>query len=153
MIKENQYIFRVNWILKNKLAIGNAPLNKAHYSQLKNLNLKSIINLCAEEECPTPEGIESDFIFKRIFIPDHSFEEQITIDQINYVLMFIEEFMNKGPVFIHCKAAVERSPLVCMAWLIKNRKLNTKEALNYLMTVNKGSCPLKKEIDLLKEIK
>ena len=153
MIKEITYQFKVNWVLKNKLAIGNAPLNKENFKHLKALNFKSIINLCSEEECSTPKGILSDFIFKRIFIPDHSFKESIKIEQINNVLVILDELLTKGSVFIHCRAAVERSPLICMAWLIKNKNLSINEALNYLMIVNKGSCPLKKELDLLKEIK
>ena len=45
--------------------------------------------------------------------------------------------MKEGPVFIHCYAGIERSPLICMAWLVKYKMLSPSEALQYVMEVTK----------------
>ena len=34
------------------------------------------------------------------------------------------DLCEKGPVFVHCVASVERSPLLCMAFLVRKKSLN-----------------------------
>ena len=89
------------------------------------------------------------FIYKRYALPDHNFSEPLTIEKVNNVLEIVEYLIKKGPLFIHCKAAVERSPLICMAWLIKKHNLNKFQSLNYLMQKNKGSCPSINQLKIL----
>ena len=47
---------------------------------------------------------------------------------------------------------MERSPLVCIAWLIRNEKLSLQQALDYMMQVHKGTNPLPGQLKLLEEI-
>ena len=44
---------------------------------------------------------------------------------------------------------MERSPLLCMAWLIRHRGLSRLEALEYLMHVHPGTSPLPEQLALL----
>lgn len=143
---------RFNWLLEEELAIGVAPLTNEHLLFLKTNGINAILNLCYEEEVNIPKNISNDFIFERFSLPDHNFTEEITIEKINIVLVLIEKLIKKGPLFIHCKEAIERSPLICMAWLIKKHNLNKLQALNYLMKKNKFSCPTTNQLRILDEI-
>ena len=61
----------------------------------------------------------------------------------------MEEF---GAVYIHCVAAMERSPLVCLAWLVQEHNLKPARALDYLMQVHPGTNPLPGQLALLQEL-
>ena len=76
----------------------------------------------------------------------------MNIEELNLALSMLENISNKGSIFVHCKAAIERSPLLCMAWLIKKHDLTINQSLDYLMTVNKGTCPLNNQLSLLKDL-
>ena len=54
-------------------------------------------------------------------------------------------------VFLHCVAAMERSPLVCMAWLIKHKNLSITQSLDYMMSINKGTNPLPSQLKVLND--
>ena len=61
--------------------------------------------------------------------------------------------MREGPTFVHCVASIERSPLICMAYLIKKCNLTPIEALDYLMEVHPISNPLPGQFAILKKLK
>ena len=143
---------KFNWIIRNELAIGTAPRKQSDLKILKEFKVNCVLSLCSEDEVTPPQNIEEDFLCKRVVIPDHTYEREMNQKELKFALNALEGLKTKGTVFIHCKAAVERSPLVCMAWLIKNKGLSITQALNYLMQVNKGTCPSKENLDLLKNL-
>ena len=72
---------------------------------------------------------------------------------MNLAINTLAEIIESGPVYIHCLAGIERSPLVCMAWLVKNYNLTPTQALDYLMHVHKGTNPLPAQLKLLNLLK
>ena len=126
--------FKLDWVLSNELAVGPAPLKKSHFEYLANKKIKSILN------------------FKRYTLPDHKVNKEIEIYEIKEIIKIIESLKSAGGVYIHCFAGVERSPLICMAWLISKHKLSPQRALDYLMEVHKGSNPLPSQYKLLSHI-
>ena len=60
--------------------------------------------------------------------------------------------MQKGSVFVHCVAAMERSPLICMAWLISKKNLDLSQSLDYMMQVHPGTSPLPEQLKLLNDL-
>ena len=97
--------------------------------------------------------MKNQFICERIVLPDHKYKEVLTMQQINEALVLLQSLMSNGPVFVHCKASVERSPLICMAWLVKKCNLNNFEALDYLMQIHPITNPLPNQFELLKDLK
>ena len=144
--------FKLDWVLINELAVGRAPLKKSHFEYLANKKIKSILNLCNKEEAPIDESFKSVFNFKRYTLPDHKVNKEIEIFEIKEIIKIIESLKSSGPIYIHCFAGVERSPLICMAWLISKHKLSPQRALDYLMEVHKGSNPLPSQYKLLSHI-
>ena len=61
----------------------------------------------------------------------------------------MRELLNHGPVFVHCVAAMERSPLVCLGWLVKEHRMNPDRALDYLMQQHPGTNPLPGQLKLI----
>ena len=144
--------FKLDWVLSNELAVGPAPLKKSHFEYLANKKIKSILNLCNEKEAPIDETFKSVFNFERYTLPDHKVNKEIEINEINEIIKIIESLKSSGAVYIHCFAGVERSPLICMAWLISKHKLSPQRSLDYLMEVHKGSNPLPSQYKLLSHI-
>ena len=143
----------INWVLTNKLAVGPAPRKQEDLEVLKKNRIKWIFSLCSENEVNVEVNYEEHFCCKRIVLPDHKYKEDLTIDKLNLAINTLAEIMEIGPVYIHCVAGIERSPLVCMAWLVKHYDLTPTQALEYLMDVNTGTNPLPKQFRLLKLIK
>ena len=145
--------FRIDWVLTNDLAIGPAPRADRHLKRLEAAGIRGVLSLCSEEEAQSPKGLADHFQCQRIVLPDHRSPEVLSLQQLKSSLLALSELRQQGPVFVHCVAAVERSPLICMAWLVQQQQLSPTEALDYLMQVHPGSNPLPKQYELLKHIK
>ena len=145
--------FIIDWVLINELAIGKGPRTNNDLSEIKKLNINSILSLCSEEECKPAPDMEKFFYCKRIILPDHKARRDPTLDEINEALDVLNHLLNRGPTFIHCVASIERSPLICMAYLIKKCDLTPLEALEYLMGVHPISNPLPGQFAVLKLLK
>ena len=144
--------FKLNWVLNNELAIGPAPLKSIHFDYLKEHNIKSILNLCTEKEAPVNDMVKKNFTHRRYTLPDHKVNEEIDISDIKRILDIIKEIKIKGAVFVHCQAARERSPIICMAWLVSQHKLTPQRALDYLMDIHPRTNPLPSQFKLLYSI-
>ena len=144
--------FKLNWILNEELAVGTPPRGEKHIGKLQKEGIKSIISLCSEKEHSTDIKLSQYFHHERYVLADHKTGKTPTIDELNKTLFLIKKHLNYGPVFVHCYAAVERSPLVCMAWLVKENKLNPQQALEYVMRSNPGTNPLPNQLKLLNKI-
>ena len=148
--KPKKNFFKLNWVLKQQIAIGNVPKSQEDFKKLTEFGIKSVITLCNEEEASFSETFSSLFRFERYILPDHKSSRSPKLSQLKEVLYLIKNNLKYGPIFIHCFAAVERSPLVCMAWLVKECKLSSEQALDYLMQINPGTCPLPEQIATLR---
>ena len=88
------------------------------------------------------------FDFKRLILPDHTYKRNLKILEIQKAINIIEDFDDSRPTLIHCVAAVERSPLICMSWLIVKHKLSPHQALDYMMQAHPGTNPLPNQLKL-----
>ena len=141
--------FKINWVLNKELAIGPAPLKESHFDKLRENNIKAILNLCTEEEAPINDNVKQHFCHRRYTLADHKVNNKILVTEIEEIISIIEILKQKGPLFVHCQAARERSPIICMAWLVSKHKLSPQRALDYLMEVNPRTNPLPSQLKLL----
>ena len=145
--------FRIDWVLVNQLAVGPAPRTQQHLQRLADAGVGSVLSLCSHQEAPPPEGLNTRFACERLVLPDHRSGRPPRLEELRDALGLMEQLHQAhGPVFVHCVAAMERSPLVCMGWLVQQHKLSPTEALDYIMQVHPGTNPLPAQLALLKEL-
>ena len=138
--------FCVDWVLIDELAIGPAPRNLKHMDILKKKGIISVLSLCSIQEAPPPKEMNALFKCERFVLPDHRIGIPPTLDQIKTVLDILNNLQK--PAYIHCVAAMERSPLVCICWLIRTKSLSVQESLEYLMQVHPGTSPLPEQLEI-----
>ena len=85
-------------------------------------------------------------------MPDHTYNTNPKTEEMLEVLSILDVLIKNGPVYVHCFAGVERSPLVCMAWLVSKYKMGINESLIYMMNVHKRTNPLPQQIASLNKI-
>lgn len=143
--------FKLDWVLINQLAIGPAPREEKHLIILEENNIKGILSLCSKEEALPPKNLENKFSCKRIILPDHRSRRLPEKEEIESALDNLNYLFQNPPVFVHCVEAIERSPLICIAWLILKNGLKYEQALRYLMEVHPQTNPLDTQLKKIKE--
>ncbi len=136
---------------KKKLAIGIAPTKVDHLKILKNQGIKSILSLCDISEATPPKGMSEIFNCERVVLPDHKSDRNLEIKEISNAINIIKKMEERIPIYVHCLAGKERSPLICMAWLRIKKKIDNIQALRYMMQVHSGTCPLDNHLLVLDE--
>ena len=144
--------FFVSWVLVDQLALGPAPRSVEHLDQLEAAGITAVLSLCSEQEVTTPAELAVRFRCERQVLPDHRSERPLELPELRLALASLEALQGNGPVFVHCVAAMERSPLVCMAWLMQHQGLSRQRALEYLMQVHRPTNPLPQQLALLEEL-
>ena len=149
MLEKKKFYFK--WVLINSLAIGVAPRSHNQIEFLDQNGIKNILNLTSEKEYKPPIEILSKFNYMNISMPDHKSKKVPDINLIKEAVNFLVDANKKGPSFVHCLAAVERSPLVCIAYLMRVKKITLNQSLNYLMQRNRRTNPLVSQYNILKD--
>jgi hypothetical protein len=144
--------FRLDWVLVHEIAVGTAPRAESHLNRLSGEGIEGILSLCSEQEAPPPADLASRFYSKRLVLPDHRSERLLDLSELQAALLALAELRSHGPVYVHCVAGIERSPLVCLGWLMQQHGLTAQRALDYLMQVHPGTNPLPGQLALLNQL-
>ncbi|MCT0218263.1 dual specificity protein phosphatase family protein [Synechococcus sp. CS-1329] len=143
---------RLTWLLLDELAVGTAPSDAHDLDRLEREGVRVMMSLCAAEEAPPPGGMAERFLCARLPLPDHHHLCPPTVQQLVLVLSELSDLRRHGPVYLHCVAGVERSPLVAMAWLIHNHRMSWQGALEYVQETHPGTSPLPEQLAVLKRV-
>ena len=143
--------FQFDWVLTNELAVGCAPKSDRHIQRLLDEGIKGVLSLCSEEEAAPPDLLFEKMKTSRVVLPDHRFHRHPTIEEVGRALEELKALKQSGPVYVHCMAGIERSPLVCIAWLVTQKNLTPERALAYVMEVHPGTCPLPGQLNVVNE--
>ena len=146
-----KYKFQFNWVVNGKLAIGTCPRYEEDLIKIKENHVKSIFGLCDPSEAIYPDNLQTIFKLERYVLPDHKSDTLVSSEDLLMARNTLNKLLQEGAVFLHCVAAMERSPLVCMAWLIKHKKLSITQSLDYMMSINKGTNPLPSQLKVLND--
>jgi protein-tyrosine phosphatase len=144
-------MFRISWVLREELAVGPAPRKHQHASMLMEQGIVGILALCGEDEAP-PLLLADNFHCGRFVLPDHRSGRAPDREELEGALQHLARLHSLGPVYVHCKAGVERSPLVCLAWLMKKHHLHKLDALDYLMQVHPRTGVLPQQLHVLSQL-
>ena len=145
--------FRISWVLVHELAVGPAPREERHLDRLEAEGVKAVLSLCSADEAVLPAEVDRRFHHRRLLLPDHRSGRLPELAELEEALAILAELQPQGPVYVHCVAAMERSPLLCLAWLVSRHGLQPLAALDYLMQVHPGTNPLAGQLQLLVQLK
>ena len=149
---KNKFRSIFHWILVDELAVGSLPKDEKDIDFLKREGVNSILSLCSKEEGYLSKKAYKYFICKSFALPDHTSKRLPTINELNSALDILQKLIKKGSVYVHCFAGVERSPLLCMAYIMVINKIDRQTALEYMMQTHPQTNPLKGQLDLLDEL-
>ena len=144
--------FPISWVLVQDLAVGPAPVAARHLNRLEAEGITAVLSLCSTEEKAAPTDLEERFHCRRLVLPDHRSQGTLSIGQLEQALELLADLRSHGPVFVHCVAAIERSPLVCLAWLMREHGLSRQNALDYMLQVHPGTSPSAVHLMLLTQL-
>lgn len=128
---------------RTALAVASDSINAAGDPPLDRLQDQWI------NEDPTAEGLTERFEYRRVVLHDHCADRLPDPAELNSALAALRELRASGPVFVHCVAAMERSPLVCLAWLVSRHGQSPQAALDYTSQVHPGTSSLPGQLQLL----
>ena len=144
--------FICDWVLTRKIALGRAPKDPKHIKVLHEEGIKSIFTLCGEEDFKFSKNLLNQFKCQRFVLPDHKEGRLPSIDELINALKILKKLQNFAPTYIHCVASMERSPIVCIAWLVYECGYSPDVALAYVMQVHKGTSPLAGQLQLIDQL-
>lgn len=144
--------FAINWVLVNELAIGTAPCKESHLDLLAGQSIQAVLSLCSPLEVPPPKDLYARFVCERFVLPDHRSGRMPELAEIEAALDVLSRLLGHGSVFVHCVAAIERSPLLCLCWLVKNCRQTPQSALDYMMQVHPPTNPLPGQLKLVSDL-
>ena len=145
---KDKFIF--NWVLINKLAVGTSPMQYEDIILLKTNKVKNILCLCNEEESKWHDELENNFSCNRLILPDSNKKTLPSITQIDNAYKVLKKLINNDITFVHCFASIERSPLLCIMFLMGTHNLNLEESLDYVKRMHNLTNPRNNQLLLLK---
>ncbi|MEX1316706.1 MAG: dual specificity protein phosphatase [Synechococcaceae cyanobacterium] len=142
--------FRLSWLLVDELAIGTAPLHDDSLDQLEQEGVAAVLSLCSELEAPAPPGLAARFRIARVELPDQRAGRWPRAEELQAAMLALHALRSHGPVYVHCVAAMERSPLLAIAWLMATRDLSLESALAYVQATHPGTAPFSQQLEVLR---
>ena len=133
-----------NWILINKFAIGTPFISQEEKLFLKEKGITTILDLRNKRDFLLIDQKKylsniSDFKYKNVQLPDHNSKRLVKKEEIVDVVETLNNLIIQGPVFMHCHAAAERSPLVSIAFLYLKKSFSLIQSCDYVKQQNKTS--------------
>ena len=141
-----------SWVLTNRLAVGPMPRCDRHWQQLEEAGFRSRFSCCYPEEetgLILPPGWSSE----RVSLPDHRQQEPMQEARLALALARAEALVgDAAPVYLHCKAGYERSPLLAVGLTARLRGIDMLAALEWVRRCHPMAMPIYDHLDLLERI-
>ncbi|MEB3266348.1 MAG: hypothetical protein VKN13_07030 [Cyanobacteriota bacterium] len=143
----------VHWILANRLAVGPMPQHDRQWQQLEELGFRARFSCCyAEEQQPHPAPPPHWGSFG-VALPDHRRQEPLVQDRLDQAISeAIQAMDDQGPLFLHCLAGRERSPLVAIGVTARCRGLDVYGALDWVRKCHPSASPLFDQLEQLEQL-
>ncbi len=117
---------------------------------LKAAKIMAVLSLCSEREGQLPEDVRADFHCGRLVLPDSHYPAPMLPEELGRAVEVIHRAQERQmPLYVHCLGGMERSPLVCLAYLCQYRSLRVVEALHWLKQVHPPTSPTSEQLRVL----
>ena len=150
-MNKKSYNFIFDWILIEKLAVGNSPLERKNLDFLKKKGVKNILGLCSANEIEWDSEIKNFFNCERIYIPDSNSNKLLSFEDLEEAYNCLINFIDEDTTFLHCFASVERSPILCILYIMKKFNMRIEDALDYVKRKHKLTNHKNFQLKLIKE--
>lgn len=141
----------ITWLRTRRLAIGPMPQQPMHWLALQQQGIQSIFSCCELEEgawFPPQEWSQ-----RRFPLPDHRQPDAMTNDILAGAINAAFDLYSSGvPLYLHCWAGMERSPLVAVGLLCRAESLNLFDALAQVKAQHPIAQPLIPHLILLESL-
>ena len=144
-----------SWVIDHKLAGSGTPMTSEQYRWLIKNNIKSIVTL---REFPLPErwlvDNGKDTInkedYKFVYVKDYGVPTLQVLDSIVDFINYKITQENK-PLVVHCAAGKGRTGTILAAYLLKQRRLSSHDAIKKIRIIRPGSIQSKVQEETLHE--
>lgn len=141
-----------SWILTGELAIGPMPRSLSHWSQLKTAGFRSCFSCCYPSELIIPPDNPDEWVARTVALPDHRDQEPLSLERLTEALDEAQALIDQAaPLYLHCFASRERSPLMAIGLAARRRGLSMFEALDWVRRCHPPSMPIYSQLALLEE--
>lgn len=141
-----------SWVLTGRLAVGPMPAGEAHWQQLEQAGLRARFSCCyPHEEGPAP--VPPHWVSGGVPMPDHRSQEPLEPERLASALAAAERLLHQGaPLYVHCLAGIERSPLIAVGLAARARHLPLFDALDWVRRCHPAALPLVTHLELLERL-
>lgn len=141
-----------NWLLTGQLAIGPMPRCDRHWQQLEEAGIRSRFSCCYPEEesaLIVPPGWRSE----RVSLPDHRQQEPLLPERLALALARAEALVGAAaPVYLHCMAGYQRSPLLAVGLTARLRGIDLLAALTWVRRCHPMAMPIYDHLVMLETL-
>ncbi|MEB3332469.1 MAG: phosphatase [Synechococcaceae cyanobacterium] len=142
-----------SWILTGELAIGPMPRSAGHWTRLQEAGFRSRFSCCYPAESISEPADPADWISRSVALPDHRQQEELSaerlLDALNQAQQLIEQ---AAPLYLHCFACIERSPLVAVGLAARQRRLPLFDALDWVRRCHPMAMPIYSQLAVLEDV-
>ena len=86
-------------------------------------------------------------------LPDHRGQEPLDLDRLAAALDRAQRLLQQAPpLYLHCMAGIERSPLIAVGLTARERNLPVLEALDWVRRCHPASLPIFEHLELLARV-
>lgn len=141
-----------SWILTGRLALGPMPAGAAHWQQLEQAGLRARFSCCYPHEEPS-SALPAHWLSDGVSLPDHRLQEPLELQRLAEALDRAHQLLRHGPpVYLHCKAGIERSPLIAVGLTARERRLSLFDALDWVRRCHPAAVPIVAHLELLEQL-
>ncbi len=141
-----------SWIRSGRLAVGAFPRNPGHWQALEAAGFQRVFSCCHPSEAawaPPPH-----WSAQQLPLPDHRSAEPLSEALLRQAIAQLTAFYapQHGPLYLHCWAGQERSPLLAVALLCCSENLPLLDALALVRRCHPPAQPITAQLALLEEV-
>jgi hypothetical protein len=141
----------ITWLRTGKLVIGPMPHTPAHWYSLQQQGVQSIFSCCdpAEGAWQPP----SEWRQRQFPLPDHRQPDAMTRELLAGALgAVLDLYLDAPPLYLHCWAGMERSPLLAVGLLCRAEGLDLFDALAQMRSQHPIAKPLVPHLVILESV-
>jgi hypothetical protein len=141
-----------SWLRTRRLALGGFPSQPEHWQALEAAGIRQVFSCCdpAEASWEPPGHWNSS----QLTLPDHRCSTPPTAAQLHQALEQLEGMLtsDQRPLYLHCWAGMERSPLLAVGLLCRMESFPFFDALSQVRSLHPPAKPITAHLVVLEQL-